>query len=235
MPQPRTADKKKRAQQRKNTPAAVGKRIATQERKYEKLVGQMAEELAAMKQVRLDMEFALELARGRKPGEPGPVRGGGTPEGSTLESVRAKGELQLAEDTSEGAQKALLVHQGLVTELASQGASLEEIATVTGMTTMALVNHYGADIERGLTDMRISLRRAQLKQALNGSDRMLVFLGKVCLGQDESPGANKEQQEKAVIDLTEEELLRIAASGDSVEQAEDAEFEEIPAPIDVEE
>ena len=50
--------------------------------------------------------------------------------------------------------------------------------------------HFGELIEKGKSMGKKSLRRAQWDKAINGDARMLVFLGKNYLGQQDSPENN---------------------------------------------
>lgn len=74
-----------------------------------------------------------------------------------------------------------------VWRLACMQCTLREIADVVGVTHETVRKHFGDLIEKGHSVGKKSLRRAQFEKAMNGSDRMLVWLGKQYLNQKEAP------------------------------------------------
>ena len=74
-----------------------------------------------------------------------------------------------------------------IRELASEGNTIEDIATLLGVSgaTINENDEYKRAYELGLCDMRASLRHAQWQNAKSGNTTMLVWLGKVILGQRE--------------------------------------------------
>tara|TARA_R110000868_G_scaffold123968_2_gene327936 strand:- start:8661 stop:8993 length:333 start_codon:yes stop_codon:yes gene_type:complete len=72
-----------------------------------------------------------------------------------------------------------------VWRLACMQCTLREIADVVGVSHESVRKHFGDLIEKGQSVGKKSLRRAQFEKAINGSDRMLVWLGKQYLGQKE--------------------------------------------------
>lgn len=82
----------------------------------------------------------------------------------------------------------------LVWRLACIQCTLQEIADVVGVDIETIRKHYGPMIEKGKSVGKKSLRRAQWDKALQGSDRMLVWLGKQYLSQKDAPTDGDENQ-----------------------------------------
>lgn len=74
-----------------------------------------------------------------------------------------------------------------IRELASEGNTIEDIGTLLGVSGNVISNddEYKQAYEMGLCDMRATLRHAQFQSAKSGNTTMLVWLGKVLLGQRE--------------------------------------------------
>jgi hypothetical protein len=71
----------------------------------------------------------------------------------------------------------------LVRKLAKLGCNQDEIADFFGVTQSVISERFRSDFHLGSAESKISLRRAQWRSAMKGSDRMLIHLGKVYLGQ----------------------------------------------------
>lgn len=102
-----------------------------------------------------------------------------------------------------------------VQSLASIGATQQEIATVLGCSTAYLsrqADHnpaFALAMERGYTDMKHSLRRAQLSMALNGSAALLIWLGKQHLGQSDKQEVNNNTEINITVQRAMDELRNI--------------------------
>jgi hypothetical protein len=70
-----------------------------------------------------------------------------------------------------------------VRKLAKLGCNQDEIADFFGVTQSVISERFRSDFHLGCAESKISLRRMQFKRAMQGSDRMLIHLGKVYLGQ----------------------------------------------------
>lgn len=79
-----------------------------------------------------------------------------------------------------------------VEELASIGCKTVEIADFFGVSDQTITRRFGAELAKGRSDIRMSLRRWQLESARGGNVVMLIWLGKQMLGQ----------QEKTTIELS---------------------------------
>ena len=76
----------------------------------------------------------------------------------------------------------------MIERLASIMCSYEEIALVLNTSVDNLKKRYTDIIERGRAEGKKGLRRAQYEKAVNDKDvRMLIFLGKQYLSQQDSP------------------------------------------------
>ena len=71
----------------------------------------------------------------------------------------------------------------LVRKLAKLGCNQDEIADFFGVTQSVISERFRSDFHLGCAESKIGLRRMQFKRAMQGSDRMLIHLGKVYLGQ----------------------------------------------------
>jgi hypothetical protein len=71
----------------------------------------------------------------------------------------------------------------LVRKLAKLGCTQDEIADFFGVTQSVISERFRSDFHLGCAESKISIRRMQIKRAMQGSDRMLIHLGKVYLGQ----------------------------------------------------
>lgn len=85
-----------------------------------------------------------------------------------------------------------ILDERLIEEAASQGSSMEEIARLCDCSTDTLERKYRDIIQRGRGDLKLRLRRAQIKAALEGNVTMLIFLGKVYLGQRDDEDTNQQ-------------------------------------------
>lgn len=80
-----------------------------------------------------------------------------------------------------------------IQELASLGCAKYEIAIRLGVAENTFAARMRdtpeviAAYEKGIADLKISIRRAQVKAALGGNISMLIFLGKNILGQSDNP------------------------------------------------
>lgn len=74
-----------------------------------------------------------------------------------------------------------------IRELASEGNTVSDIATLLGVSDAVISDNdeYKRAYELGLCDMRAMLRHSQFQSAKSGNTTMLVWLGKVILGQRE--------------------------------------------------
>ena len=74
-----------------------------------------------------------------------------------------------------------------IRELASEGNTVSDIATLLGVSDAVISDNeeYKRAYDLGLCDMRATLRHSQFQSAKSGNTTMLVWLGKVILGQRE--------------------------------------------------
>ena len=72
-----------------------------------------------------------------------------------------------------------------VFKLASIGCKDTEIGDWFGIDTNTLRYNFSVELLKGRETLKQSLRRAQIQVALNGNPTLLIFLGKVLLGQRE--------------------------------------------------
>jgi len=72
-------------------------------------------------------------------------------------------------------------------QLASLHCPMEEIAALTEVHVDTLRDNYSKVIEKGRSDGKKRLRRAQIHYALKGNATLLIWLGKQMLNQKETP------------------------------------------------
>lgn len=74
-----------------------------------------------------------------------------------------------------------------VFRMAQVGASDRDIAYILGLPFGELVQNYRNELDTGRAHLRARLNAKQTELALQGSERMLVWLGKQLLGQRDTP------------------------------------------------
>lgn len=97
---------------------------------------------------------------------------------------------ELVEGTIEGlpvGRDKKVVPPGQVEELASLGCTDRDIANFFGIAENTLRYNFSDNLVKGREDLKVSLRRAQIKLALSGNAVMLIWLGKNLLGQSDNP------------------------------------------------
>jgi AraC-like DNA-binding protein len=88
-----------------------------------------------------------------------------------------------------------------VRKLASYGCNLNEIADFFGVSTDTIRRRFREDVSKGKVDVKIRLRKAQLKAAIEDRNpTMLVWLGKNMLNQSDH-GAIEEDELIESIDF----------------------------------
>lgn len=84
--------------------------------------------------------------------------------------------------------KVRAVDRELVWKLASMMCTIKEIADVLGLAENTVSKKFGDLIEKGRSQGKKALRRAQFEKAVQDKDpRLLIFLGKQYLGQKDAP------------------------------------------------
>lgn len=98
----------------------------------------------------------------------------------------------------------------MLEELASINCSYDEMALVLGCSVRTLHDNFRTPIEKGRAQGKSSLKRMQFKLAMDGNATMLIWLGKIWLGQ-------RERREEISIDvktMTDDQLRRLVAGED---------------------
>jgi hypothetical protein len=81
-----------------------------------------------------------------------------------------------------------------IVKLAAIGCTDREIAEWVGITESALRYNFNSELIKGKGQLIQSLRKAQIRTALDGNPTMLVWLGKNILGQSDSPLNTEDKQ-----------------------------------------
>ena len=95
----------------------------------------------------------------------------------------------------------------LIEELAGLNCSMEEIGRIVGGSARTLQRSYVAVIKRGRESVKTSLKKKQYEVAMKGNPAMLIWLGKIILGQKdkiETDGKTELTIIRKVIDLGKE-------------------------------
>jgi hypothetical protein len=95
----------------------------------------------------------------------------------------------------------------LIWDLAHIGCTYPEIASITGVPQSRLHSKFKELIEDGMSDLKMSLRRKQIKMAMEGSERQMSKLADHYLGQSESLNINHKHEE--VKDVDSEQLIEV--------------------------
>lgn len=81
-----------------------------------------------------------------------------------------------------------------VTKLAAIGCTDREIAEWLSITETALRYNFNSELLKGKGQLIHSLRRAQIRTALEGNATLLIWLGKNILGQSDNPTDTADKQ-----------------------------------------
>lgn len=81
-----------------------------------------------------------------------------------------------------------------VYKLAAMACTDREIARWFDINEDTLRYNFADILEKGRTDLKMSLRRAQIDLALKGNAVMLIFLGKNMLGQSDNPANSSDEK-----------------------------------------
>ncbi len=81
------------------------------------------------------------------------------------------------------ARPLLEIDRDEVLKLAQLGCKTEEIADFIGCSVDTLDRRFADELHKGRADLKMSLRRMQLKSAQGGNVVMMIWLGKQLLGQ----------------------------------------------------
>jgi hypothetical protein len=93
-----------------------------------------------------------------------------------------------------------------VFELAKIGCTREEMGRVLGCNATTIGRRFREEVERGMADLKVRLRRKQISAALGGNIGMLIWLGKQLLDQTERNRTELAGQVETPITLSVEEL-----------------------------
>ena len=81
-----------------------------------------------------------------------------------------------------------------VEKLASIGLKNSEISEYLEIDDSTLTYNFKRNLIKGRHNLKVSLRQAQIKYALEGSNALLIWLGKNILGQSDSPNTSDANQ-----------------------------------------
>lgn len=81
-----------------------------------------------------------------------------------------------------------------VYRLSEIGCSLEEMSNFFGIDRETLKYNFWPYIKRAESELFRKIRHKQIEIALQGHPTMLIFLGKVLLGQNDNPGVSNSDQ-----------------------------------------
>lgn len=110
---------------------------------------------------------------------PNPSKTGNKPK--QLVAVEVKGY-----EVGRGLRRRIVVPEDIY-KLAALGCNDREIATWFDMDENTLRYNFSAIMQKGREDLKHSLRRAMLKNAMNGNAALQIFLAKNLLGMSDTP------------------------------------------------
>lgn len=102
-----------------------------------------------------------------------------------------------------GVKKEAKLDEAQIEELAAIGCTDDEIARIAGVSEATLKNRFREALSNGRARLKASIRRHQLRRAEEGSDTMLIWLGKVVLRQ--RPPDEREGREEVRIVIKDED------------------------------
>ena len=90
--------------------------------------------------------------------------------------------------------KSYKLDHDLIFKLATIHCTYEEIAAVAGTSVSTLEKRFKHLIDKGRSEGKKSLRRAQMERALAGDVRMQIWLGRNYLDQKDDPNSTDHSQ-----------------------------------------
>lgn len=100
------------------------------------------------------------------------------------------------------ARPKLQIDPAQVYKLAQIGCKNDEIANWFGCSTDTIEKRFSAELAKGKSELKMSLRRWQLKAAEKGNATLLIWLGKQLLGQRDNDLLNSEEIKNIEIKVT---------------------------------
>lgn len=101
--------------------------------------------------------------------------------------------LETGEEKIPGGRPRKQIDQLQVIKLARLHCSVPEIAEFFNVEATTIRRRFGTLIKQCQAETRARIRQEQLRAALNGNVTMLIFLGKVMLGQREDAPADEDR------------------------------------------
>lgn len=74
----------------------------------------------------------------------------------------------------------------MIEKLATIHCTPKEMGYIMGVDHRTIMKHHGDLVERGRANGKLAIRRKQIEVALSGDKTLLIWLGKVLLGQSET-------------------------------------------------
>jgi hypothetical protein len=113
-----------------------------------------------------------------------------------------------------------------IKELASYGCTDSEIASVCEIDESNLLRRFAPLLKQGREGFKSEIRKMQWKRMREGSDTMLVWLGKVVLGQKESTEIRLDATDTLAAFVN---SIREAAPGETPASVRQVEGQTLPA------
>jgi hypothetical protein len=108
-------------------------------------------------------------------------------------------------------RKELILTEDSIEEMAALGLTQSEISDISGVAVSVVRKEYETSLKRGRARLAQSLRKAQIKSALSGNASLLIWLGKVYLGQRDVSNLELNAEHRA-ISITPNVLERLQTS-----------------------
>jgi hypothetical protein len=167
-------------------------------------IWRMAQERLAEQKEALNQIEAAKHSRDNGRGRQGP-KTGHTVEITKLAIVTGRNKVPVCPDEVE--------------HLAQLGCNDNEISKYFGITPDSLRRNFELYLVRGRHNLRVSLRQAQLRVAIEGNPTMLIWLGKNMLSQNDQGQANDDNRPLPWTDEIDDDVI----DADEIEMVDDEE------------
>jgi len=92
-----------------------------------------------------------------------------------------------------------VIDEDQLEKMAMSGLTNDEMASILNVSDDTLINNYSGVIKRGRANLNMSLKRRQIKAAMEGNATMLIWVGKQYMGQKDRQDISHEDQQPVNI------------------------------------
>ncbi len=120
----------------------------------------------------------------------------------------------MAKEVNKGGRPRKELSEQVIVKMAAAGCTMIDIAECCECSVDTLENNYMEVIKIGRAQCRFSLRKSQIDLALSGNATMLIWLGKIMLGQREIQPEEFDQIKELLVRI---DSSRIPKKGENAE------------------